>query len=226
MTGTAVVERALQTGGESADPIYQTAAEMLRARRARGVLADVGCGIGRFRGFVPDIATEYVGVDVVRHSTFPADARFAGADLDREAIPIPSATADVVVSIETIEHLENPRALVREMTRILKPGGWLLVTTPNQISVLSLLCLIVRGRFAAFQDGYYPVHRTALLPVDLLRIAGECGLLKIELGFTCSGRIPLTTAHYPPAIARLLPQAFSDHVLLVAQRDERLASHG
>ena len=38
---------------------------------------------------------------------------------------MPTASADIVAALETIEHLESPRAFCRELTRILKPGGWL-----------------------------------------------------------------------------------------------------
>jgi 2-polyprenyl-3-methyl-5-hydroxy-6-metoxy-1,4-benzoquinol methylase len=212
------VERALQTQGESGDPIYRAGAALLRARGARGFLLDVGCGIGRFREFSADLATDYVGVDVVRHPALAAGAKFQRADLDREGIPVPAASADIVAAIETIEHLESPYGFVRELFRIVKPGGWVLITTPNQLSVLSLLSLIVKGRFVAFQDSYYPIHRTALLPIDLVRIATEVGFSRAELGFTCSGRVPLTGMHYPEAISRMFPQALSDNVLLAAQR--------
>jgi 2-polyprenyl-3-methyl-5-hydroxy-6-metoxy-1,4-benzoquinol methylase len=218
MTVETAVERALESHGESAGPIYRAAADLLRARGARGVLVDAGCGIGQFLEYAHDLATDYVGVDVVRHPMLSPDAKFFRADLDREAIPVSSRYADIVAAIETIEHLESPRAFVRELVRVLKPGGWLVVTTPNQLSVLSLLCLIVKNRFVAFQDALYPVHRTALLPIDLIRMATECGLSRAELAFTCSGRIPLTGAHYPEAVSRMFPQALSDNVLLVAQR--------
>ena len=82
-----------------------------------------------------------------------------------------------------------------------------------------MLCLIVKGRFVAFQDDYYPIHRTALLPIDLVRIAGDCGLSEIELGFSCAGRIPLTGAHYPETLSQMFPQALSDNVVLVARKD-------
>jgi 2-polyprenyl-3-methyl-5-hydroxy-6-metoxy-1,4-benzoquinol methylase len=212
-------ERALQTLGESAAPIYAAAANLLRARNARGRVIDVGCGIGRFRDVAGDLIEDYVGVDVVRHSALPADVTFLRANLDREPIPVADASADIVVAIETIEHLENPRAFSRELCRVVKPGGSLVVTTPNQLSLLSLLSLVVKGRFVAFQDDYYPIHCTALLPVDLVRMTQECGLRAVEIGFTGSGRIPLTHLHYPAALSRLFPQALSDNVLMVARKD-------
>jgi SAM-dependent methyltransferase len=215
----AAVERGLKSQGESDAPIYRTAATLLRARHAHGVMVDVGCGIGRFLEFAGDLAAEYIGVDVVRHPGLSEDAAFHRADLDREAIPLPPASADVVSALETIEHLESPRAFCRELTRILKPGGWLVLSTPNQLSLLSLLCLIVKGQFVAFQDADYPVHRTSLLPVDLVRIAGECGLSEIELGFSCAGRIPLTGTHYPETLSQMFPQALSDNVVLVARKN-------
>jgi 2-polyprenyl-3-methyl-5-hydroxy-6-metoxy-1,4-benzoquinol methylase len=215
----AASERGLQTRGESEDAIYTVAAALLRERAARGCVVDVGCGIGRFREFASDLIRDYVGIDVVRHPGLAADVRFARANLDSEPIPLEPASGDVVVAIETVEHLENPRAFLRELSRVLKPGGWLVVTTPNQVSLLSLLSLVVKGRFVAFQDAYYPIHRTALLPVDLLRMAADCGLAHAELRFTESGRMPLTHVHYPRALARLFPQALSDNVLLVARKD-------
>jgi len=213
-------ERGLHTRGESEDAIYTAAAALLRQRGAKGLVVDVGCGIGRFRGFAGDLIEDYLGIDVVRHHGLPSDVRFACANLDREPIPLGSGAADVVVAIETIEHLENPRAFVRELSRILKPGGWLVVTTPNQVSLLSLLSLAIKGRFVAFQDAYYPIHCTALLPIDLLRMASDCSLSGVEVHFTTSGRMPLTHVHYPGALARLFPQQLSDNVLLVAGKHD------
>jgi 2-polyprenyl-3-methyl-5-hydroxy-6-metoxy-1,4-benzoquinol methylase len=218
MTIDAAAERGLQTLGTSGDAIYAAAADLLRARGARGTLVDVGCGIGRFREVASDLVTSYVGVDVVRHPGLSQDATFHQADLDRDTIPVSNGSADIVAAIETIEHLESAPRFVREIARIVKPGGWVVITTPNQLSLLSLLCLMVKGRFVAFQDDYYPVHRTALLPIDLVRLATDCGLTRPELAFTCSGRMPLTAAHYPESLSRMFPQGMSDNVLLIAQR--------
>jgi len=78
-------------------------------------------------------------------------------------IPLTDSSADVVSAIEVIEHLENPRAFMWKLVRLTKPEGWVIVTTPNQ---LSLLTLFVKHRFLAFQDVDYPAHLTALLEID------------------------------------------------------------
>jgi SAM-dependent methyltransferase len=220
VTSYSAIERALSTMGTSADVLYTSVADALRRRHAGGLLVDVGCGVGRFRDFARDITSDYIGVDLVRHPHLAADVTFFHADLDRDPIPVPSACAGVVSAIETIEHLENPRAFMRELVRVLSPGGWLVVTTPNQLSARSLLSLLTRGQFAAFHGDSYPAHLTALLPIDLEHIAAECALEAVDLHWTCRGRIPLMALYYPRPLARVFPRAPSDHVLLVARKPD------
>jgi 2-polyprenyl-3-methyl-5-hydroxy-6-metoxy-1,4-benzoquinol methylase len=214
--------RARQSLGSSSVEIYQTVAAVLQDRHAGGILVDVGCGAGNLWREISGRFTRCLGVDAVRYEGLPSAVEFIAADLDRVPLPLPDASADVVAAVETIEHLENPRAFCRELRRIAMPGGWVIISTPNQLSLLSLLTLIVKHRFAAFQDAAYPAHRTALLEIDLRRIAAECGLQDVEVRYTHSGRVPLSSAHYPRWLSRWFPRALSDNVVLVGRvRDER-----
>jgi 2-polyprenyl-3-methyl-5-hydroxy-6-metoxy-1,4-benzoquinol methylase len=213
----ALHSRALQSLGESGAAIYAAAVDALRQRSAAGSVVDVGCGTGRLRALLGDIATSYVGVDAVRFDGFPPDAPLLLADLNREPIPLADRSMDIVVSLETIEHLENPRAFCRELARIVKPRGWILVSTPNQRSLGSIGALLFTEHFSAFRDSCYPAHQTALLDTDLRRIAVESGLQDISITFTGVGRIPLTSSTYPRPASRALPRALSDNVLLVAR---------
>ena len=187
-----VDERARRSGGTSADAIYRMAAHAMRTRHAgRGILLDVGCGTGNFRDYVADQFDRYVGADVVRYEGFPAGAEFSPVDLDTQHVALPDGFADVVSAVETIEHLENPRAFVRELVRLSRPGGWVVVTTPNQLSLLSKLTLLVKNQFNAFQDSSYPAHITALVEMDLRRIAAECGLRDVAVTHSGNGRMAL-----------------------------------
>lgn len=210
--------RARQSLGSSDDAIYRTVAAVLARQEGAGLLCDVGCGRG---GLWPVVARRFsrcIGIDAVRYEGLPADVEFRAADLDTGALPLDDGIADVAVAVETIEHLENPRAFVRELARVTRPGGLVVVTTPNQLSVLSLLSLVTKRQFSAFQENSYPAHRTALLEIDLLRIAAECGLEVKEVAHTCRGRLPLTGLHYPAFASRLFPRALSDNVVLCAAR--------
>lgn len=210
--------RARRSGGISNAAIYTMVARALAERCASGVLVDVGCGAGHLHRFVGERCAGYIGVDAVRYEEFPTEAQFHRADLDACPTPLPAACADVVVAVETIEHLENPRAFVRELTRLAKPGGWVVVTTPNQLSLLSLLTLALKHRFAAFQDVHYPAHLTALLEVDLWRMAAECGLAEVDVVYSGAGRIVLTPWRYPRWLSRWLPRAMSDNVLMIGRK--------
>ncbi len=217
-----VVDRAKQTAGASSPAILAVVAKVLKDRGASGTIVDVGCGTGDLWSAVESLFTRYVGADVIRHDGFPAEAEFLAVYLDSGTVPLADGSSDVVASVETIEQVENPRAQMRELTRVCRPGGWVVLTTPNQLSLLSKMTLLLKNEFNAFRErpGLYPAHITTLLEVDLRRMAFECGLSEIEIVYTRSGRIPGTRWHYPGIVARLLPRACSDNILLAARRPE------
>jgi SAM-dependent methyltransferase len=216
-----VEARARQSGGVSNAAIYQMVAKVLDGRvSVGGVLVDVGCGSGQLWPFVHARFDSYVGVDVTRYGGFPDEAEFHLTDLNAKQLPLADSSADVVASVETIEHLENPRAFARELVRVAKPGGWVVITTPNQLSLLSLLTLLTKKQFNAFQDVHYPAHLTALLEIDLLRIASECGLTDVSILYSHDGRLALTPWHYPKFLVRVFPRALSDNVLLAGRRPQ------
>lgn len=213
-----VEARARLSEGRADDAIHDAVARALRARGAHGTIADVGCGSGGLFRAAGDLFTRWIGVDAVRYDPLPGAIDFVAADLERSDLPLPDASVDAACAVEVIEHLENPRALVRELARVTRPAGWIVITTPNQLSLLSLATLAIKGQFSAFQDCDYPAHRTALLEIDLRRIASECGLRSIEIEYTRWGRVPLTGRHYPRRVAALAPRRLSDNVALVACR--------
>lgn len=212
--------RARQSLGASSDPVYQMVARTVAQRHPSGsVLVDVGCGSGKLWSFVGDRFDRYIGVDAVRYDDLPSQTEFISFDLDIGKAPLPEECADVVCAVEIIEHLENPRAFIRELVRLTKPGGLVIVTTPNQLSVLSKLTLILKNQFNAFQEapGLYPAHITALLEIDLIRIFTECSLTEVQIEYSHYGRIPFTPWHWFRSLG-FHGRAFSDNILCVGQK--------
>ena len=78
------------------------------------------------------------------------DVRFLRLDLD-ERLPVADATFDAVVSLEGIEHLLLPARCLAEFCRILRPGGVLVLTTPNINNLQSRWHYLMTGRFSGFR---------------------------------------------------------------------------
>jgi 2-polyprenyl-3-methyl-5-hydroxy-6-metoxy-1,4-benzoquinol methylase len=213
-----VEARARLSRGGSDEPIYTMIEAALRQRGVGGTLADIGCGEGRLWARLSSLFARCIGVDVVRYDGLPRDIEFRPCNLDAARLPIEPGSVDCVVAAETIEHLENPRAFVRMLVEAVRAGGWLVVTTPNQLSLLSKLTLVTKNQFNAFQDASYPAHLTALVEQDLIRIARECGLDEIAIAYSGHSRLPLTPWPYPRIFAVMSPRAFSDNVLLIARK--------
>ena len=83
---------------------------------------DVGCGVKPYYPFFRDGASEYVGVDVVEN---PA-ADLQGAV---ESLPVADASFDLVLCIQVLEHADDPARAVRELRRVVAPGGAVLAST-------------------------------------------------------------------------------------------------
>lgn len=75
----------------------------------------------------------------VRGSDATRRYRIHNRDLQRDRLPVDDGSVDLVTCLETLEHLLDPMHLLIEANRILKPGGTLLLTTPNVVSWRSML---------------------------------------------------------------------------------------
>jgi ubiquinone/menaquinone biosynthesis C-methylase UbiE len=104
---------------------------------------DLGCGEGAFTQTLDDAASSVVGVDVARAALERARRRHPKLDfrLARIAEPLPfdDCVFDLVWASEVIEHVADTAAWLSELRRVLRPGGRLLLTTPNHPRAALLL---------------------------------------------------------------------------------------
>ena len=116
-------------------------AELASLLPARALL-DAGCGDGRYLaalGRFGPVPPRVVGVDIAdsiletaarASSQSGVDAELVRANLER--LPFADSEFDLILCVQTIEHLLAPEAGIRELARVLSPGGRLLLTTDNR----------------------------------------------------------------------------------------------
>jgi 2-polyprenyl-3-methyl-5-hydroxy-6-metoxy-1,4-benzoquinol methylase len=205
--------------GISSNVIIENVIRLIHSRCRGGSVIDYGAGTGTFlaRLHALRIFDSLAGVDILtKPNTLPESIDWHERDLNNWFEV--GKTFDLCVSTEVIEHLENPRLTVRNMKRLLKPGGQLILTTPNQESIRSYCALIFGGHYAGFLGQSYPAHITALLRMDLRRIAEEEGFYNVGFSYTNSGGLPkLPSVKWQEISFNLLRgRLFSDNLIMVA----------
>jgi SAM-dependent methyltransferase len=110
-------------------------------------LLDAGCG--RYLEFSKELSSsvQVVGIDLeealdTRNQYSPYAVRG-----DLEYLPFRSECFDLVISRSVVEHLQNPPLVFREFHRILKPGGKVILSTPNKYDYVSLIAAVTPYRW-------------------------------------------------------------------------------
>lgn len=105
------------------------------APQAHGRLLDVGCGQKPYEHLFAPYVTEYIGIE--HEATFgktnaSTSARKPDLYYDGKHLPFDDGTFDTVLNVQVLEHTPEPGLLVKEMGRVLKPGGLLILSAPFQ----------------------------------------------------------------------------------------------
>jgi SAM-dependent methyltransferase len=110
---------------------------MMLANEKPGRLLDVGCGGGRFLKRMQKQGWQVVGTDFDEQAARKVTDRY-GIETHVGDLPqcaLPANSFDAITLSQAIEHLYDPKATLQECLRLLKPGGLLVMTTPNALSI-------------------------------------------------------------------------------------------
>lgn len=145
----------------------------LLGRCADAVVLEAGCGEGYGAQLIRTVARRVIALDydelTSRHvaSTYPALDVLRG---NLAMLPLRDESVDVVANLQVIEHLWDQEGFLAECRRVLRPGGTLIVTTPNRLT------------FSPGQDTpLNPFHTRELAPSELDEMLREAGFRVDEL---------------------------------------------
>jgi len=162
--------------------VYQRMAALCAGRD----VLEAGCGEGYGADLIAAVAQQVVAVDYDAATVAHVRARYPRVRViagNLASLPLPDSSVDVVVNFQVIEHLWDQPQFVAECRRVLRPGGLLLMSTPNRITftpgsdtpvnpfhtrelnAAELRDLLVNGGFLI--DGVYGVfHGPRLVEMD------------------------------------------------------------
>jgi SAM-dependent methyltransferase len=116
---------------------HEVVYQRLAPRCAGRDILEAGCGEGYGADLLADVATRVIGLDYDEQTVAHVRARYPRIDMrhgNLAELPLPAGEVDVVVNFQVIEHLWDQAQFVNECHRVLRPGGALLMSTPNRIT--------------------------------------------------------------------------------------------
>lgn len=114
---------------------YQSALELVK----NNVVLDIASGSGYGTNLLASKAKFVFGVDISKEAVAYAKNNFSKKNTefilgDGESIPLDENSVDIVVTFETIEHIKDYKNFIKEINRVLKPNGLVVVSTPNDLA--------------------------------------------------------------------------------------------
>jgi len=175
--------------------LHSQIAEKIKATvPAAGQILDFGAGEGALSARLCDLGYEVTAADKDESSFKCKQAKFSCVDFDSadeitRFVDAHEGKFDAVMGIEVIEHVQDQWQYVRQLIKMVKPRGLILITTPNTTSWVSRLIFFFSGRFHQFTDADVSYgHINPVSPWELMLILRESGATEITIG--PSGTLP------------------------------------
>jgi 2-polyprenyl-3-methyl-5-hydroxy-6-metoxy-1,4-benzoquinol methylase len=141
--------------------------------REHNRLLDFGAGHGYFLEAAQRQGWAVQGVELA--DQFVAACEAKGFSMSRSLADLPPDSFDVVTALEVMEHVPDPQTQAELLARVVRPGGWVYITTPN---FGSLTRRVLHDRWRVIS---YPEHLTYFTPGTLTATLRRAGLRAVEI---------------------------------------------
>ena len=217
---------------DESSPWYKIVLQFLPPVKDKRIL-EIACGRGGFSRLLGSRGASVCGADFSASAVEIAKERLRRAaslegsvtyvQADAQNMPFEENFFDIVVSCETIEHVPDPRAAVREMYRVCKTGGMLYLTTPNYLNFMGLYLIYAAVRHPGLKSSQ-PLDERFLFP-QIHRFVTGAGWKIIRTDGTVH-QFPCFPGHDPVQLPRLesnrtirrILSPFAYHYFVIARK--------
>jgi SAM-dependent methyltransferase len=168
----------IEAWGRMMEQVFGKAADLIEQYIPRGRLLDVGTGYGFFPALMQARGWEVVGLEASSSGARYGQKRWGLQILPQpwEQASFPEEAFDVVTAFYVIEHLPDPLAFLREVRRILRPGGMIVLRYPHTTPIKTILSLIrIKNRLY-----HLPFHLSDFSPTSMRRALAMTGFARIK----------------------------------------------
>ena len=150
-------------------------------------ILDIGCGRGTFANFV-DGNLDLYGVDISESAIFEANKIYVDAkqiDLDKDELPYDNNFFNITIALDILEHVYDPLAAIKEIYRVLKDNGKLILSTPNILYEKYLKDLVNTRKFPKTSLDQFPYdggHIHFFTYKDIYQLLGKLGFKATAIG--------------------------------------------
>lgn len=183
--------------------LFSKYADTLKPDDTTGLALDVGCGVGQVLQRIHQAGYAAQGIDVCEPAILEGRAKGLPCQLyDGKTIPYPDNTFASVGALNVLEHVDQPEAFIEEVVRVARPGGKVVISSPNFLRVIG------------FRD-YHPHMR------GIINKARNLGRLLVKVQRIRSGR----ESRFDRMTPIVRPILQSDDDAIIATNPLEIASH-
>lgn len=191
---------------------------------------DIGCATGYFAERLKEKKCKVIGIEIEPSAAKLAEKFcqkvFVGDVMNIASFPIHKNAFDVILMLDVLEHLKDPKIALSSVKNYLKNEGRLIISTPN-IAHISIRAKILVGKFDYQEFGILDkTHLHFFTKKSLIKIIKKAGLSVSKISYSADfGQIPFfgrILRHVPKKIQHRLTKLFSDllavQFIIVCQR--------
>jgi 2-polyprenyl-3-methyl-5-hydroxy-6-metoxy-1,4-benzoquinol methylase len=184
--------------------LHDQLADIVQAALPKGArILDYGAGEGALSQRLHDMGYEIYSVDIDQEN-FKAQTKFEKLNFNAPDDVVSFGKRhknefDLVLGIEVIEHVENPWQYLRDLKDLVKPHGYILISTPNVTSWYSRVMFFFTGRLHQFEDhDHLYGHINPITEDELILICEKTGLVVDQI--LPGGWLPRLWLSYSPRV--------------------------